>query len=87
MIPAEIDVIAVVTLQPYAVEGHPNYAQHGTPHHYDAHVPLIFHGSWFKPGTYATMARVVDIAPTLAWIADTPPTERLDGRVLRAALK
>ena len=87
MIPAEFDVIAVVTLRPYAVEGHPNYAQHGTPHEYDAHVPLIFHGSWFKTGTYTTMARVVDIAPTLAWITNTAPTERLDGRILRAALK
>jgi hypothetical protein len=33
------------------------------------------------------MTRVVDIAPTLARIANVPPTERLDGRVLQAALK
>ena len=87
MIPLESEAIAVITLKPYAVEGTPNYAQHGTPHDYDAHVPLILHGPWFKAGKYSLMARVVDIAPTLAWIANTAPTERLDGRVLRAALK
>lgn len=87
MIPPESDVAAVVTLKPYNTEGRVTYATHGSPHDYDAHVPLIFHGQWFKPGTYTMLARVVDIAPTLAVIANTRPTERLDGRVLQAALK
>ena len=87
MIPADLPIEAVVTLVPYATSGRATYAQHGSPHDYDAHVPILFFGDWFKPGTYRTMARVVDIGPTLAWIANVKPTERIDGRVLKAALK
>ena len=87
MVPLESVAEAVITLKPYDTEGRVNYATHGSPHDYDAHVPLIFYGPWFKPGKYRTLARVVDIAPTLARVADVRPTERLDGRVLNIALK
>jgi predicted AlkP superfamily pyrophosphatase or phosphodiesterase len=87
MIPPDLPVEAVLTFLPYATSGRATYATHGSPHDYDAHVPVIFFGRWFKPGKYTTMARVVDIAPTLAWIARVQPTERLDGRVLRSALR
>jgi predicted AlkP superfamily pyrophosphatase or phosphodiesterase len=87
MVPPDLPVEAVITLVPYAASGRATSAQHGSPHDYDAHVPIILFGDWFKPGTYRAMARVVDIGPTLARIANVPPTERLDGRVLQAALK
>jgi hypothetical protein len=87
MVPADLPVEAVITLVPYAASGRATYAQHGSPHDYDAHVPIILFGDWFKPGTYRAMARVVDIGPTLARIANVPPTERVDGRVLESALK
>jgi len=87
MIPNESDAVAVITLKPFNPGGRVTYAQHGSPHDYDTHVPLLLFGPWFTPGKYTSMVRVVDIAPTLAWIARTKPTERLDGRVLRAALK
>jgi predicted AlkP superfamily pyrophosphatase or phosphodiesterase len=78
----------VVTLAPYSYWGHGGTAQHGSPYDYDAHVPVIFYGSSFiKPGKYADRALVADMAPTLARIAGVAPLERLDGSVLRAALK
>jgi arylsulfatase A-like enzyme len=59
---------------------------HGGPYDYDAHVPVIFYGPTFRTGRYGQFARVVDMAPTLARVMDVTPTERLDGRVLDAAL-
>ena len=41
----------------------------------------------FKPGKYDEFARVVDMAPTLAAVLNTPPLEKLDGHVLRSALR
>jgi hypothetical protein len=48
---------------------------------------VLFYGAPFKAGRYARFARVVDIAPTLAWATATRPTERLDGVVLWDALR
>jgi arylsulfatase A-like enzyme len=61
-------------------------AEHGAPYDDDAHVPVIFYGPWFRAGRHAERAFVVDMAPTLAQVAGVPPTERVDGRVLRQAL-
>ncbi|HET7458795.1 MAG TPA: alkaline phosphatase family protein [Gemmatimonadaceae bacterium] len=87
MIPPDLDVALVVTAQPYDPWGDASMANHGSPHDYDAHVPVIFYGAPFKPGRYTRMARVVDMAPTLAAVAGVKPTETLDGRVLQEALK
>jgi predicted AlkP superfamily pyrophosphatase or phosphodiesterase len=87
MIPPDFPVEAVITLKPYYVAGQPTVAMHGTPHDYDTHVPIIFFGTPFKPGKYDELARTVDIAPTLARVTATRPTERLDGHVLEKALK
>jgi predicted AlkP superfamily pyrophosphatase or phosphodiesterase len=87
MVPPDLPVEAVITLQPYATTGRLVIAQHGSAHDYDAHVPIIFFGEWFTQGTYPAMARVVDIAPTFARIANIQPTEHLDGHVLQSALK
>ncbi len=87
-VPADIPVELVVTLRPGDVWdiGAPT-AMHGSPHDYDTHVPVIFYGPPFATGRYDTFVRVVDMAPTLARILDTQPTEKLDGHVLRQALR
>ena len=87
-IPPDLPVELVVTLRPNSVWWTtPRYAQHGTPHDYDAHVPVILYGPPFSAGRRTRYARVVDIAPTLAWATSTVPLETLDGRVLWDALR
>ena len=76
------DVLAVVTLQPYHIFDSGNTATHGSPHDYDAQVPLIFWGTPFLPGRRTDAARVVDLAPTLAELLGVSPLERLDGHPL-----
>ncbi len=87
MLPPELPVALVVTLEPYHVWGQTSYAQHGTPHDYDTHVPLILYGAPFRPGRFDGFVRVVDAAPTLARVLGVQPTEPLDGRVLERALR
>jgi hypothetical protein len=87
MVPADVPVTLVVTLLPGHVWGHPRWAEHGTVHDQDAHVPLLFYGAGVTPGTYPRFVRVVDLAPTLARIVGVPPTEPLDGRVLEEAVR
>lgn len=78
----------VVTLAPYNywLSGYAG-AQHGSPNDSDAHVPIIFYGGAFKPGRYADFARVADMAPTLAAVAQVTPLEKLDGHVLQNAIR
>ena len=85
--PATSNVELVITLTPFSLfsEGLP--ANHGSPYDYDTNVPLIFAGPWFAPGRYTEFVRTVDLAPTLAEIAGVKPSEKLDGVVLRRALK
>ena len=77
----------VVTLAPYNYWLSGFIAQHGSPNDSDAHVPIIFYGDKVKPGSYPEFARVVDMAPTLAAIVRVTPQERLDGHVLRDAIR
>jgi arylsulfatase A-like enzyme len=87
-IPPDLPVELVVTLRPNSAWWTtPRYAEHGTPHDYDAHVPVILYGPPFTAGRRTRYARVVDMAPTLAWATSTVPLETLDGRVLWDALK
>ncbi len=87
-IPPDVPAELVVTLRPYSVwKTTPRYAEHGSPHDYDAHVPVILYGPPFAPGRRTRPARVVDIAPTLAWATATVPLEPLDGRVLWDAIR
>ncbi len=60
---------------------------HGSPYDYDSNVPIIFYGPGFAPGRYNEFVRTVDIAPTLAQLLGVKPLEKLDGVVLRRALK
>ena len=87
MIPADLDVALVVTPRPFWPWGNGTYATHGIPQEHDVRVPVIFYGAPFRAGRYDRTARVVDMGPTLAAVLGVPPTERLDGRVLREALR
>jgi predicted AlkP superfamily pyrophosphatase or phosphodiesterase len=86
-LPPDLPVEAVVTLQPHWYWANITYATHGTPHDYDAKVPIIFYGPPFRPGRQDGTVRVVDIAPTLAHVLRVRPTETLDGRVLHQAIR
>ncbi|HET6228918.1 MAG TPA: alkaline phosphatase family protein [Longimicrobiaceae bacterium] len=94
MIPRDVPVDLVVTLLPGRVWGRRLYAQHGSPHDDDAHVPILFYGSAFRfygsafrPGRHDGFVRVADIAPTLARAIGVAPTEPLDGHVLEDAFR
>lgn len=86
-LPTGLPVEVVVTLRPYSYWSAGGPATHGSPHDYDAHVPVVFYGGPFKPGKYDEFARVVDMAPTLAQVLNTTPLEKLDGHVLRSSLR
>ena len=85
-IPVNSPVEVVITLTRYSYWSS-IVATHGSPYDQDASVPIIFWGRWAKPGRYTTFARVVDMGPTLAAIAGVKPTERVDGVVLREAIR
>ena len=84
--PPQSNIELVITLTPFSIFSG-LVATHGSPYDYDSHVPLIFWGSRFKPGRYPEFVRTVDLAPTLAEVAGVKPSERIDGVVLRRALK
>jgi len=87
MLPADLPADLVVTMNPYAYVASVEMSTHGTPHDYDAQVPVIFYGPPFVPGKYPSRALVADIAPTLASVIGVTPTEKLDGRVRVDILK
>lgn len=76
----------VLTYTPHSVNAGASYFQHGAPHDYDSHVPLVFWGPAFRAGRHDGFVRTVDLAPTLAAAFGVAPTEPIDGRVLDAAL-
>ncbi|MEX2180574.1 MAG: alkaline phosphatase family protein [Gemmatimonadaceae bacterium] len=82
MFDASSEVRAVVTFTPFSYHASVTYATHGSPHDYDALVPIVFWGTGITPGARTTPARVVDMAPTLAALLGVTPLEPLDGRVL-----
>jgi predicted AlkP superfamily pyrophosphatase or phosphodiesterase len=82
-----IRALVAVTLAPMTALGQADQATHGTPHDYDARVPVAFLGPRFVSGLYEQKIAVADIAPTLAAVLGVPPTESLDGRVLREILR
>ncbi len=84
--PPDADVELVVTQTPMTLFA-PIVASHGSPYDYDTHVPLIFYGAPFRAGRYPEFVRTVDLAPTVAAAVNAKPLERLDGIVLKRALK
>ena len=85
-LPASAPVELIVTLDSLNTWGG-NVASHGSSYGYDSHVPLIFAGAGIRAGRYTEFVRTVDIAPTLAELAGITPGERLDGLILRPALR
>ncbi|MDB4916523.1 MAG: hypothetical protein JWM95_4167 [Gemmatimonadetes bacterium] len=83
---ADAGVDLVVTLTPYSL-WRGNISSHGSPYDYDSNVPLIFYGAGVAPGKHPEPVRTVDLAPTLAELAGVHPGERLDGVILRNALR
>jgi hypothetical protein len=69
---------------PYAVGG--TGTDHASPYTYDTHVPLVFYGIPFQPGTYRTHAEPVDLAVTLASLLGINAPTHAVGRVLTEAL-
>ncbi|MBL8148705.1 MAG: alkaline phosphatase family protein [Blastocatellia bacterium] len=60
---------------------------HGTPYHYDTHVPIIFMGASIKAGVYRGVCSPSDIAPTIASILSIEAPNGSVGRILSEALK
>ncbi len=87
MYPPDLPVMAVVTLKPFWTWRGVLTANHGTPHDYDARVPVLFYGAGIRTGRFADTVRVVDIAPTLAALAEVRPEERLDGHILTRVIR
>ncbi len=85
--PDDLPVALVVTLDKYSTGSGNATGIHGSPYDYDANVPVLFYGPPFIPGRYTRFARVADLAPTLAWVTATRPTEKLDGEVLWEAVR
>ncbi len=83
----EENAALVVTLAPYNYWQGSFFAQHGSPNDPDARVPVIFYGKSFRPGRYDNFVRVVDMAPTLAAVLRVTPVEKLDGHVLKNAIR
>jgi predicted AlkP superfamily pyrophosphatase or phosphodiesterase len=77
----------MITLTPYSYWAPASFPTHGSPHDSDAHVPVLFYGAGVNPGRFTGFVRVVDMAPTLAELAGVKPLEKLDGYVLRQAIR
>jgi hypothetical protein len=86
-IPPDFQAELTVTFKPGYYWYTTRYATHGSPHDLDARIPILFMGSAVKPGRYAAPTYTVDVAPTLAALLGSPPTEAVDGRVLTEALR
>ncbi len=57
-------------------------SSHGSPYYYDRAVPLIFLGARVRPGLSETPVSTVDVAPTLADLANIAHPDDLDGRTM-----
>ena len=55
---------------------------HGSPYAYDRMVPVVLFGQGIPRKTIASGARTIDVAPTLAALANVRTPERLDGKAL-----
>ena len=65
----------------------PGGTTHYSPYAYDRHVPLVFYGAPFAPGTYHGLVEPVDIAATFASLLGVNQPSSSVGHVLTQALK
>jgi hypothetical protein len=61
---------------------------HGTPYHYDSHVPVVFWGAEVNAHarTVDERIRTADVAPTMAEILGIPVPKKVDGSPLRRVI-
>ena len=69
-------------LSPYTAK----ITEHYSPYNYNTHVPLLFFGLPFQPGTYRTHAEPIDLAVTLSSLLGINKPTHATGRVLTEAL-
>ena len=72
----------IVIPKPFYFEKGDNVVTHITGYSYDRTVPLIMMGKKFKPGVYSQKAKVIDIAPTLAFTLGVIAPATSEGKVL-----
>ena len=80
------DVWLVARPFQYFSEGTGLGTTHGSPYHYDTHVPVIFYGAGVRPGRYNRECTPSDIAPTLAAMLGVEPPSNVVGHVLVEAI-
>ena len=85
-LPTDMNVALAVTFKPGYYVYTTRYATHGMPYDLDAKIPVLFLGPGIKAGRYPMPIRSVDVAPTLAELAQVVPIERIDGVVLTQVL-
>ncbi len=74
-----------VVAEPFWIFGD-NAATHGSPHPYDAHIPLILMGPGVRAGKYDKPCTLNDLAPTLAKLLGVGRPTGATGRALYEAL-
>lgn len=62
----------VFTPRPFVVDRSPYGSNHGTPHDYDCHVPLIFSGPGIPSGHFSEPVNTEQLAPTLSRLLQIP---------------
>jgi len=85
-LPPDMQVALAITFKPGYYVFTTRYATHGMPYDLDAKTPVLFLGPGIRAGRYTAPVRTVDVAPTLAELAQVEPLEPLDGRVLTQVL-
>ena len=75
----------VTGLYPPFQVGYATGTGHALPYSYDAHVPLAFYGTAFRPGIYRESVEPVDLAVTLSSLLRTNKPASAVGRVLHEA--
>ena len=63
-----------------------NDTDHTMPYSYDTHIPLLFYGFPFQPGTYRMKVEPIDMAVTLSSLLGINKPSHAVGRVLTEAL-
>lgn len=72
----------IVVYAPHVLVGAGRGTSHGSPHHYDRDVPLIFHGPGFEPTRVPGACGSHDVVPTLLEAAGLETDAAFDGRSL-----
>jgi hypothetical protein len=87
-LPHDLQWLVAAAARPgYIWSESPGSTTHGTSNPDDADVPVIFLGPGIRSGIRSDTVSTVDIAPTLARLLGLKPAEKIDGRVIKPALR